>query len=464
MSDLGFRGQAAANWEARRRRLGQRVVATETAEVPIGPTGPHRLFRQQLFERLLLDVEERGSEGVEGVRLVRDRVRRVVEAALSRDGAPSLDPHERESLEQELVAEATGLGPLSALFTDATVSDILVNGPEDVYVERFGRLEKTSIKFDSVTHLTHCISRLVAAQGRHIDEASPFVDVRLKDGSRLHAVVPPLAAAPVLCVRRARSVPFGIDQLCAADTLTGEMGDLLVQYVTRGANIVISGGVGAGKTTLLSVLSAFIPAEARIVTIEETAELKLPHAHVVSLEARLPNIEGRGEVTLRTLVRNALRMRADRLIVGEVRGAEVFDMLQAMNTGHAGSLTTVHANSTEDALRRLESLVLLAGFPLPSSAIRELLGATVHVIVQVRRFGDGTRRVVSIDEVSLDGSRLQVHPMFVFSDGQHRSTGATSRFLTGSSGNALESSSPLAVLFPHTLENRGSNNPEEVVE
>jgi|JI10StandDraft_1071094.scaffolds.fasta_scaffold187405_2 pilus assembly protein CpaF len=430
MSAQGFRSQLSSNWAARRGHLASRArLRLNSAVAPAAPAlGPHRHLRQQLFERLLVDVEERGSQGIDGVEMVRERVRRVVDVALAREGAPTLERAERTALESELVAEATGLGPLSGFFTDATVSDILVNGPDDVFVDRFGRLEKTAVRFDSPTHLMSCIARLVSSQGRHIDEASPFVDVRLQDGSRLHAVVPPLAPLPVLCIRRARAIPFGLDQLCAADTLTPEMGRLLAGYVTRGANIVISGGVGSGKTTLLGVLAGFIPKHARIVTIEETAELRLPHPHVVTLEARLPNIEGRGEVTLRTLVRNALRMRADRLIVGEVRGAEVFDMLQAMNTGHEGSLTTVHANSTEDALRRLENLVLLAGFPLPSAAIRELLAATVHVVVQLRRFPDGSRRVVGIDEVHIHDDRLFTETIFSFIDGRHRATGAVSRF------------------------------------
>lgn len=441
MMEAGFRAQLARNWEERRGRLALRGRAsTQPGSVPSTLPGPHRQFRQQLFERLLADVEERGTSAGAGVDLVRERVRRVVDAVLTQDGAPTLDRVEREALENELVAEATGLGPLSPLFTDGTISDILVNGPDDVFVDRFGRLEKSTIRFDSSAHLLHCISRLVASQGRHIDEASPFVDVRLRDGSRLHAIVPPLALSPVLCIRRARSIPFGIEQLCAADTLTPDMGSFLARCVRQGANIVISGGVGSGKTTLLSVLAGFIPRDARIVTIEETAELRLPHPHVVVLESRLPNIEGRGEVTLRTLVRNALRMRADRLIVGEVRGAEVFDMLQAMNTGHEGSLTTVHANSTEDALRRLESLVLLAGFPLPSGAIRELLGATIHVIVQLRRFADGTRRIVSIDDVKIEGQQLSTATLFRFANGRHEATGVEPRI--GGGNSSREDSGP----------------------
>ena len=463
MTALGFRRQLAENWEGRRGHLASRALALApgTRAKPSAP-GPHRQFRQQLFERLLVDVEERGSEGIQGLRLVRDRVRRVVEAALSKEGAPTLSRDERSALENELIAEATGLGPLSVLFADATVSDILVNGPEDVFVDRFGRLEKTSVRFDSAAHLQHCIGRLVASQGRHIDEASPFVDVRLRDGSRLHAVVPPLAPSPVLCIRRGRATPFGIDQLCAAGTMTHEMASLLERYVTMGANIVISGGVGSGKTTLLSVIAAFIPKEARIVTIEETAELKLPHPHVVTLEARLPNVEGRGEVTLRALVRNALRMRADRLIVGEVRGAEVFDMLQAMNTGHEGSMTTVHANSTDDALRRLENLVLLAGFPLPSSAIRELLGATIQAIVQLRRFPDGTRRIVEIDEVRLEGERFLVVPIHTFTDGRHQPTGVASRFAEGPADEVGGKADPLGVVLDSPINQSEVDSSREI--
>lgn len=426
---LGFRAQLDRNWREQRGHLSRRARApVQTGPIPPTAAGPQRQLRQELFEHLLRDVENRGSEGLEGTLVVRDRARYVVDEALARQGAPVLSQAEREELEKELVAEATGLGPLSSLFADATVSDILVNGPDDVFVDRFGRLERAPVRFDSAIHLLNFISRLVSSRGRHIDEASPYVDARLRDGSRLHAIVPPLSPFPILCIRLPRSIPFDIDQLCAAGTLSRDMADYLSRCVGYGANIVISGGVGSGKTTLLGVLAGFIDKDARIVTIEETAELRLPHPHVVTLESRLPNIEGRGEVTLRTLVRNALRMRADRLIVGEVRGAEVFDMLQAMNTGHEGSLTTVHANSTADALRRLESLVLLAGFPLPSSAIRELLAATIQVIVQLQRFGDGARRIVGIDETRLDGETLSTSTIFTLEDGRQVATGLRSRF------------------------------------
>jgi pilus assembly protein CpaF len=428
MTASGLRAQLDQNWHARRGHLARRLASQPSGTERTSAPGPHRQLRQQLFEHLLLDVEEGGAKGLQDAPVVRDRVRRVVERALERGDVPALSRQEREELENELVAEATGVGPLAALVADPTISDILVNGPQDVFVDRFGRLEKTNVRFDSAAHLLHSITRMVATHGRHIDAGSPYVDVRMPDGSRLHAVVPPLTPDPILCIRRSRSIPFTLDQLCAAGTLNQEIAGFLARCVASGANIVISGGVGSGKTTLLNVLAGFIPPDARIVTIEETAELRLPHSHVVTLEARPPNNEGRGEVTVRTLVRNALRMRADRLIVGEVRGPEVFDMLQAMNTGHAGGLTTVHANSTGDALRRLESLVLLAGFPLPSSAIRELLAVTIHVVVQLQRFADGTRRIVGVDEVGPPGHPLATETLFKFENGRHMSTGTPSRF------------------------------------
>jgi pilus assembly protein CpaF len=277
---------------------------------------------------------------------------------------------------------------------------------------------------------------MVSSHGRHLDEASPMVDVRMSDGSRLHALLPPLCpTGPIVSIRRSRAVPLRLDELYANGTLTPAMGDLLAAAVRSGLNLVVSGGAASGKTTLLNVISRFIPQHERVITIEETAELRLDHPHVLALEARLPNVEGRGEVTVRSLVRNTLRMRPDRLIVGEVRGPEVFDMLQAMNSGHEGSLTTVHANSPEDALRRLENLVLLGGFELPSRAIRELLGATLHVVVQTSRFADGSRRVTSIGEVRWSGEELTTNELYSFEaertgsgGGRHRATGERPRF------------------------------------
>lgn len=394
-----FRSQMEVAWRVRSAEVGVRLMATRASSSARPDPGPHQQLRRELFERLLRSLESRGTRGLQSTEAVRQRVRDVLDEVFSGYDVPPISPRERRQIELELVAEANGYGPLAAVLEDATVSDVLVNGPDEVFVDRYGRLERVAARFDDASHLLHFVSRLVAAQDRHIDAASPYVDVRLQDGSRLHAVVPPLTKSPIICIRRSRTVPFTADQLCHVGTLDEHLWDALSRAVSSGANIVISGGVGSGKTTLLNVLASAIPRDARVVTIEETAELRLAHPHVVALEARLPNNEGRGEVTLRTLVRNALRMRADRLIVGEVRGAEVFDMLQAMNTGHSGSLTTVHANSAHDALRRLESLVMLAGFPLPGNAVRELIANTVHMVVHMHRGDDGRRRVVEVGEI-----------------------------------------------------------------
>jgi pilus assembly protein CpaF len=397
---------------------------------------PPRRLRQQLFERILRDIETDGIQGLREPVVARSKARRVLSQALEERGAPPLTPVERDRLENELVAELMGLGPLEPLFSDPTISDILVNGPDEVWVDRFGRLERTGVRFDDENHLRRLLSRMVSAHGRHLDEASPMVDVRLSDGSRLHALLPPLSAkGPTVSIRRSRSVPLRLDELFANGTLSPEMGGFLAAAVRSGLNLVVSGGAASGKTTLLNVLSRFIPTHERVVTIEETAELKLDHPHVIPLEARLPNVEGRGEVTVRNLVRTTLRMRPDRLIVGEVRGAEVFDMLQAMNSGHEGSMTTVHANAAGDALRRLENLVLLGGFELTSRAIRELLAATIHLVVQTTRYADGARRVSSIGEVRRVGEELDTLEIFRFESeragsgaGRHVATGERSRF------------------------------------
>lgn len=420
-----------------RQRHGAAATVRLRRPADLSPrVSPPRRLRQQLFERILREIEADGTEGLREPVVARTRARRVLAQALEERGAPPLAPVERDRLESELVAELSGLGPLEPLFSDPTISDILVNGPDEVWVDRFGRLERTAVRFDDENHLRRLLGRMVSAHGRHLDEASPMVDVRLGDGSRLHALLPPLSAkGPTVSIRRSRSVPLRLDELFANGTLSPEMGEYLAAAVRSGLNVVVSGGAASGKTTLLNVVSRFIPLHERVVTIEETAELKLDHPHVIPLEARLPNVEGRGEVTVRSLVRTTLRMRPDRLIVGEVRGAEVFDMLQAMNSGHEGSLTTVHSNSASDALRRLENLVLLGGFELTSRAIRELLAATIHVVVQTTRFADGTRRVTSIGEVRRHGEELDTLEIFRFEPersgsgaGQHVATGARSFF------------------------------------
>lgn len=430
--DGTLRDALGRSWSAR-IGVGARLRRDRRTDHRLAP--PRRL-RAQLFERILREVESEGLDGLREPVAARGRARRVLARALEERGAPPLSPVERDRLESELVAELIGLGPLEPLFADPTVSDVLVNGPDEVWIDRFGRLERTDVRFDDESHLRRLLQRMVSAHGRHLDEASPMVDVRLDDGSRLHALLPPLCpTGPIVSIRRARTVPLRLDELHANGTLSREMGDLLAAAVGSGLNVVVSGGAASGKTTLLNVVSRFIPLHERVVTVEETAELRLDHPHVLALEARLPNVEGRGEVTVRSLVRNTLRMRPDRLIVGEVRGPEVFDMLQAMNSGHEGSLTTVHANSAEDALRRLENLVLLGGFELPSRAIRELLAATIHLVVQTTRFADGARRVTSIGEVRWRAEELSTQELYRFEAeragsgaGRHVATGARSRF------------------------------------
>ncbi len=431
-ASINLRQQLRQSWAERRTS----EAAVRSGRIVQRRTAPPRRLRQQIFERVLREVETDGLRGLLAPAAVRGRAHRALVQALDERGAPVLSPIERERLENEVVAELAGLGPLEPLFADPTVSDVLVNGPDEVWVDRFGKLERTAVRFDDENHLRRLLMRMVSAHGRHLDEASPMVDVRLADGSRLHALLPPLCAkGPVVSIRRARSVPLRLDELFANGTLSAEMGDFLTAAIRGGLNVVVSGGAASGKTTMLNVLSRFIPLHERVVTIEETAELKLDHPHVLALEARLPNVEGRGEVTVRSLVRNTLRMRPDRLIVGEVRGPEVFDMLQAMNSGHEGSLTTVHANSAVDALRRLENLVLMGGFELPSRAIRELLGATIHLVVQTARYADGARRVTSIGEVGWAGEELASIELFRFEPGKsgtgigrHQATAVATRF------------------------------------
>ena len=454
-----LRQRLRAGWERRRGALGRRlatpppggrgllagVAEGRDRETAATGLGPRQRLRRHLFEQILRDAEIHGAGGLRDSAESKRRVRRVLDQALAAPGAPSLRPRERSRIETQLLAEIDGLGPLEPLLADPTVSDILVNGPHEVWVDRFGRLERSDARFDDDTHLRRLLDRLVAAHGRHLDEASPWVDVRLADGSRLNALIPPLCEkGAVVSIRRTRPLPFRIGQLVASGTLSVEMADFLAAAVCDGANIVISGGTGSGKTTLLNVLAGFIPAPERVITIEEIAELRLDHPHVLALEAQPPNIEGRGEVSLRDLVKNALRMRADRLILGEVRGPEVFDMLQAMNTGHGGSLTTVHANSPRDTLRRLESLVLLAGFELPSRAIREMLGAAFDLVVHISRFRDGTRRITGIEEVTTgevdagaDGS-LATRELFRF----ELDRGAATEWITGRHVAVAEGRSP----------------------
>jgi pilus assembly protein CpaF len=311
-----------------------------------------------------------------------------------------LSAAQREQLLRAVVDRVVGLGPLEPLLEDPTITEIMVNDPHSVFVEREGRIEPVDVSFRDEAHLRHVIDRIVGPIGRRIDESSPLVDARLPDGSRVNAIIPPLAIqGPALTIRRFPGEPFTLARLVALGTLSEQMSAFLARCVRERISVIISGGTGSGKTSTLNALGLCIPEGERIITIEDAAELRLGHPHLVSLESRPPNIEGKGEVPIRTLVRNALRMRPDRIIVGEVRGGEAFDMLQAMNTGHRGSLTTLHANSPGDALVRLESMVLMAGFDIPLSAIRRMIIGAVQIIVQQDRLADGRRVVTAITEI-----------------------------------------------------------------
>jgi pilus assembly protein CpaF len=370
---------------------------------------------------------------------VHAEVSRLAEGLLLAENAP-ISTVERDRLVSEVHHELFGLGPLEPLLSDPTISDILVNSYSSIYIERRGKLEKTSIAFKDNDHLMRVIERIVSTVGRRIDEAQPMVDARLPDGSRVNAIIPPLALdGAVLSIRRFGTDPLRIPQLIENGALTKEIAILFEMCVRARLNIVISGGTGAGKTTLLNALSGFIPSDERIVTIEDSAELQLQQPHVVRLETRPMNIEGKGEVSQRDLVRNALRMRPDRIVIGEVRGGEAIDMLQAMNTGHDGSLTTVHANTTRDALARLETMIQMTGMRLSDRAMRQQIASAINVVIQVARLTDGTRRIISIAEITgMEGDVVQMQEVFQFERtgtdasgkvlGHFRSTGIRPKF------------------------------------
>src|SRR5215510_10619246 len=366
-------------------------------------------------------------------------VSRLAEDLLTAENIP-LSLAERERLVSEVHDELFGLGPLEPLLADGTISDILVNSYANIYIERHGKLEKTAIAFKDDEHLRRVIERIVSTVGRRIDEAQPMVDARLQDGSRVNAIIPPLAIdGPVLSIRRFGTDPLRMPQLIQNGALTREVAILFEMCVRARLNMVISGGTGAGKTTLLNALSAFIPPDERIVTIEDSAELQLQQPHVVRLETRPPNIEGRGEITQRELVKNALRMRPDRIVVGEVRSGEAIDMLQAMNTGHDGSLTTIHANTPRDSLARLETMIQMTGMRLSERAMRQQVASALDFVLQVARLSDGTRRVTSISEITgMEGDTITMQEVFHFERtgispqgevlGRFRPTGIRPRF------------------------------------
>lgn len=348
-----------------------------------------------------------------------DEVRRTVEetfAAVLEAESIVLSRLDRMRLFEAIAAEILGYGPIEPLLKDDTITEIMVNGPKQVYIERNGKIEKTDITFENDDHVMRVIDRIVSPLGRRIDESSPMVDARLPDGSRINAVIPPISlVGPCLTIRKFARDPLTVEDLIRFGTMTPEIANFLKACVEARLNIVVSGGTGSGKTTLLNVLSSFIPADERIVTIENAAELQLRQEHVVTLESRPPNIEGRGEVTIRDLVINALRMRPDRIVVGECRGGEALDMLQAMNTGHEGSMTTVHSNSPRDTLHRLETMVLMAGMELPVRAIREQIASALDLIIHTARLRDGSRRIVAIAEVQgMEGDVIVMQDVFTF--------------------------------------------------
>ncbi len=385
----------------------------------VGNRAYHELktrLHHNLLDRVDLEQMQRLS-----AHELREELRILVEKMLAEEGV-ALNEVERTNIVREIQNEMLGLGPLEPLLDDPTVSDILVNTYSSVYVERNGRLEQTQVTFSDDGHLMKIIDKIVSRVGRRVDESSPMVDARLPDGSRVNAIIPPLAVdGPILSIRRFAVNPYTMQDFLKFRSLTTEMAEILEGLAKAKVNLLISGGTGSGKTTLLNILSGYISGDERIITIEDAAELQLQQSHVVRLETRPSNIEGKGEVTQRSLVRNALRMRPDRIILGEVRGAEAVDMLQAMNTGHEGSMTTIHANTPRDALTRLENMIAMAGMNLPPKASRQQISAALSVVIQISRLTDGRRKVVSVQELTgMEGEMITMQEIFAF-----RQTGVT---------------------------------------
>ena len=373
-------------------------------------------FKAEIHDRLLDMIDLSIIDTMDRKNLVL-QIKQVIEKIIKEtSGDMPLNFSEREKIIAEVIDEILGLGPLEPMLKDPTISDILVNSYRRIYVERFGKIEQTEARFRNDDHLMKIIDRIVSSVGRRIDESNPMVDARLEDGSRVNIVIPPLALdGPMVSIRRFAVDPLELSDLIATKTIVPEFKALLQGLVKTRLNVLISGGTGSGKTTLLNVLSRFIPEDERIVTIEDAAELQLKQDHVVRMETRPANIEGKGQVLQRDLLKNSLRMRPDRIIVGEVRGSEAFDMLQAMNTGHDGSLTTVHANSPRDALMRLETMVAMANFDIPSEFIRRFISSAINVVIQVSRLVDGKRRLISLQEITgMEGNMITMQEIFSF--------------------------------------------------
>jgi pilus assembly protein CpaF len=396
-------------------------------------------LKARVHSKVIRKMDLAKLEKIQDQAVLQKEVRNFIERILSEENAP-LSALDRERLQVEVLYELRGLGPLEPLLQDKTISDILVNGYRNVYIERRGRLERADVMFRDDEHLRQIIERIVSRVGRRIDESSPMVDARLPDGSRVNAIIPPLALdGPVLSIRRFGVDTLQINDLIRFNTLTPQLAEILQACVKARLNVLISGGTGAGKTTMLNALSAAIPEEERLVTIEDSAELRLQQEHVVRLETRAPNIEGKGEITQRQLLRNALRMRPDRIIVGEVRGDEALDMLQAMNTGHDGGLTTIHANSPRDALSRLETMISMAGLRLSDKAMRQQITSAINLVIQVSRLSDGSRKITSVSEITgMEGEVISMQDIYVFQRtgvgengavlGRFRATGIRPRF------------------------------------
>lgn len=369
-------------------------------------------LKQMLHARLLEELDLSAME-ILNENQIFEQLTAGVEKIIKKDQL-IINPIDLINIVKDLKNEIFGLGPLEPLLADRTISDILVNTSSTIFVERGGRLELVNYHFDNNAHLLKTIEKIVARIGRRIDESSPMVDARLADGSRVNAIIPPLALdGPALSIRRFSEVPFTMENLIGFGTLTHEMALILAALVRSKINILVSGGTGSGKTTLLNIMSGFIPDSERIITIEDAAELRLQQMHVVRLETRPPNLEGKGEINQRALVKNSLRMRPDRIVVGEVRGAEVLDMLQAMNTGHDGSLTTIHANSSRDALTRIENMVGLTGLPVVQKSLRQQIASAISVVIHTARLSDGRRKVMSIDEITgLEGDVVTMQEIY----------------------------------------------------
>lgn len=421
-------------------------IKNDTAVAPVVTPQPGFVERKSYRElktrihRKLLDRVDLAMMETMSPEQLREELKTMVERLLAEETL-AINDAERKSLVRDIQHEVLGLGPLEPLMADPTISDILVNTYRQVYVERKGKLELTDVHFENEAHLLKIIDKIVSGVGRRVDESSPMVDARLPDGSRVNAIIPPLAVdGAILSIRRFAVIPLRMDDFLQLKSLTPEMAQIIEGLVKAKVNLLISGGTGTGKTTLLNILSGYIPTSERVVTIEDAAELQLQQPHVVRLEVRPPNIEGKGEVTQRMLVRNSLRMRPDRIIVGEVRGAEVLDMLQAMNTGHEGSMTTVHANTPRDALTRLENMAGMAGLNLPPKTMRQQISSALTAVIHVARMSDGKRKLTSIQEITgMESDIITMQEIFIFEQtgvapdgtvlGHFRATGIRPKFV-----------------------------------